>query len=43
MAGVVDSEDGDNRMKVTVGFRCIGITVLVVDASRATDLVVNGP
>jgi hypothetical protein len=43
VTAVVDGKDSDNRMGITIGFRRVGIVVLIVDTSRATHFVVNCP
>jgi uncharacterized membrane protein len=41
VAAVVDRKDSHNRMRIAVGFRGVGVMVLIVDAGRAAHFVVN--
>lgn len=42
MAAVIDSQDSDNWMRISVGFRRVGVAILIVDPGRAAYLVMDG-
>lgn len=43
VTAVIDGKDSDNWVGVTIGFRRVGIVVLVVDTSRAAHFIVDCP
>lgn len=42
MTAVIDGQDSDNWMRISVGFRRVRVTILIVDPGRAADLVMDG-